>query len=267
MKEDQKTIVAKHFDSYAENWEERLKDHCYLTRYNSVKSMLAGDEKKVADFGCGTGDYSTLFPEKSDYFGLDNSEGMIEKAQTLYSGRRFSVEDVENTSLADGEVDCALSIGLYEYLENPDSLTTELIRVTKPGGRIICSFPNSDNKAKSGISLTALPCYLTRKVIGKLKRKVIKQYSNKLAPEGYVKDKRIFHRNFNEEEVLQLFKQSSATHLRTRYANFSILVYYTGFNWLKGIDEAISTIMTRKCWDKRFYRYASILILSFRKER
>jgi SAM-dependent methyltransferase len=46
----------------------------------------------------------------------------------------------------DNHFDCAISIDVHEHLDDPNPFTAELKRVTKPGGRVIVTVPNGDEK-------------------------------------------------------------------------------------------------------------------------
>jgi len=261
QKDDLKSITSKHFDAYAANWEERLKDHCYLIRYKTVQAMLKRAITKVVDLGCGTGDYTAIFDPLVEYIGIDNSPGMIEKASSLYPGKRFLLEDVEKTSIPDNYADCVLAIGLFEYLDSPNRLVDEIRRITKKGGQVIATFQNKRNVTKTRISLSARPAYYAKKLARRLLGK--KDRENPLAPGGYVKDTRIIHRKFNEEDVSKLF--SRFTPDKIRYAKFDILRYLTGIPFTR-LDEKVSAFLTITRLDRLFPPYSTVLFMSFLKD-
>ena len=258
---DLKGITAKHFDAYSENWENRLKHHSYLSRYKTVSKLLPGSVSSVVDLGCGTGDYCQLFDSLVSYTGIDNSSGMIEKAASLYPKRKFLIEDVENTSLPDNYADCVLAIGLFEYLENPKNLVAEIRRITKPGGQIICGFPNKNN-FRDGSAIAKGVSDLKEKG-KKLLRKNRLENANPLAPTGFVKDQRIVHRPFGQKMVLNLFESSEFSVNNFRYANFKILRYLTGMPLSRQFDEKISALISWSNMDEHFSKYASIMLSSF----
>ena len=255
---DIKSVTKKHFDAYAANWEKRLENHCFLTRLNTVKAMLKDPITTIVDLGSGTGDYSTLFGSSINYIGIDNSSGMVDKARALYPNRKFSLEDVENTSIPDNYADCVLAIGLFEYLENPAKLIDEIWRITKKNGQVIVTFQNKDNITKK-VSLTAMPAYLVKKIISVFSKR---EKHGPLALKAYVKDRNIMHRKYAEKEVLELFARF--IHTKTRFANFNIIRYFTGLP-LRRLDECTSAIIASHDLDNVFSIYGSILLMSFKK--
>lgn len=46
----------------------------------------------------------------------------------------------------ENQFDCVVSIDVHEHLENPNPFTKELWRVAKPGGKVIVTVPNGDEK-------------------------------------------------------------------------------------------------------------------------
>jgi len=261
---DLKHIIVKHFDSYATNWDQRLKHHCYMTRFRTVKAMLPKIINDVADLGCGTGDYSAIFDGSVNYIGIDNSEEMINRARGLYHGRKFIVGDVDGLDIPENSMDCVLAIGLFEYLEDPSILAGEICRITKTNGKIICSFPNKNNKLKNQISYFTKCIRLVQKV-AHLFYKRDNGNQNPLAPKGYVKDDRIVHRKYDEVLVLKLFNSGRFVHSQTKYANFRVFSYFIGLSIMKRLDEITSTFISVCGLDKLFSNYGSILLMSFIK--
>jgi SAM-dependent methyltransferase len=62
-------------------------------------------------------------------------------------GGHWSWADLEDTCIAEmSELlgDRVIAIDVHEHVDNPDSITQEFHRVTKPGGQIIVTVPNGD---------------------------------------------------------------------------------------------------------------------------
>ena len=52
------------------------------------------------------------------------------------------VADIENLAFADGTFDVAISLETLEHVPHPERGLAELVRVTRPGGRIVVTTPN-----------------------------------------------------------------------------------------------------------------------------
>ena len=72
-----KTVVEKHFDKVADTYDKGKRRYSYY--YSSLKMLLRdliGKNKKVFEFGCGTGDLLVSLNPRLGY-GMDISSKMI----------------------------------------------------------------------------------------------------------------------------------------------------------------------------------------------
>lgn len=92
---------------------------------------------RLLDFGCGTKPYSKLFPEVTEYIGLDfeNAGHPHEQEQIdfFYDGKKIP--------FTDNSFDAILSTEVFEHIFNIDELLSELYRVLKPGGHMLITCP------------------------------------------------------------------------------------------------------------------------------
>jgi ubiquinone/menaquinone biosynthesis C-methylase UbiE len=97
--------------------------------------------EKVLDLGCGNGRWYKIFKEKKvDYFGIDNSEKLIEIAKGNFPGAKFFVGDALNLPFQDNFFDKVYSIALLHHIPSVEFRTkvlSEAKRVLKPGGILI----------------------------------------------------------------------------------------------------------------------------------
>ncbi|HIG27809.1 MAG TPA: class I SAM-dependent methyltransferase [Verrucomicrobiales bacterium] len=127
-----------HNESYAEfldNW-----DESFYAKY-ADNLIPATESGKALDVGCGTGQVIRRLKEKSIHaFGVDVSQPNIERAKkisdtcSLYDGKILPFEE--------DEFDSAGALNVLEHVEQPEDFIKEMIRVVKPGGKIILSSPN-----------------------------------------------------------------------------------------------------------------------------
>jgi tRNA (uracil-5-)-methyltransferase TRM9 len=124
-------LIAKEFSATRrEIWEE----------LNFLFSDLKEGEK-VLDLGCGNGRWYKVFKEKKvDYFGIDNSEKLIEIAKENFPEAKFFVGDAMNLPFPDNFFDKVYSIALLHHIPSEDfriKVLKEAKRVLKPEGMLI----------------------------------------------------------------------------------------------------------------------------------
>ena len=118
-----------------------------------IRERLAREGRlgSVAEFGCGTGFFTSVLADKSDRLvATDISTGMLEAAkhQVTRTNVTFQTEDCQKTSFADGAFDTAF-IGLVIHFTEPAKTLAEMRRVLKPGGTLIIA--NVDPQALTGL--------------------------------------------------------------------------------------------------------------------
>ncbi|MEO6036377.1 MAG: class I SAM-dependent methyltransferase [Verrucomicrobiota bacterium] len=128
----------RHNQAYAEflaGWD--------ATFYAKYANTLAPSEKgaRVLDVGCGAGQVVGRLTEAGyEVYGVDVSEPNIEKARQfnkrcqLYDGKKLPFPDQHFASVG--------ALNVLEHVDEPEAFITELVRVTKTGGRIVLSSPN-----------------------------------------------------------------------------------------------------------------------------
>jgi SAM-dependent methyltransferase len=99
----------------------------------------------LLDLGCGTGDDVLALAELvgigGRVIGIDNSETMVAEAQRRAAGSGLPVEyatgDAHRLDLEVALVDGARAERVFQHLAEPPAALAELVRVTRPGGRIV----------------------------------------------------------------------------------------------------------------------------------
>lgn len=109
-----------------------------------VKSIGVTKGMKVLDLGCGDG--TTALPEAklgADVLGVDIANNLVEAGnkrvqQAGLTNIRFQQGDATNLQgLKDGSFDLVVSIFGAMFAPKPMDVAKEMVRVTKPGGRIV----------------------------------------------------------------------------------------------------------------------------------
>jgi len=107
----------------------------------------------AVDVGCGLGNlgytYWPYFGEGGHYFGVDMSSELIREATeaakewAIGGETKFVVGDAYKLPFPDNFSDWVLCQTLLMHLEKPELALSEMIRVAKPGGLIMCNEPDN----------------------------------------------------------------------------------------------------------------------------
>ena len=109
-----------------------------------VASLGVGEGMRVLDLGCGDG--TTAVPAAqmgADVLGVDIARNLVAAGNTRaralgLDNLRFQEGDATNLSeLADDSFDLVVSIFGAMFAPRPDDVAKEMVRVTKPGGRMV----------------------------------------------------------------------------------------------------------------------------------
>lgn len=124
-----------------------------------IESLQAARTSRIVDVGCGSGAMLDRLAAQgyTSLYGLD-----IEPPRRGRPGITFIECDLDAcfTPIEDESIDLAVSVEVFEHIENIGSLLAELSRILSPGGKILATTPNVH-------SLEARLRYL---LLGKLKQ-------------------------------------------------------------------------------------------------
>jgi ubiquinone/menaquinone biosynthesis C-methylase UbiE len=116
-----------------------------LRRRELVRAALqAGSGDDVLDVGCGPGFYVSELVEvvgtEGSVTGVDQSPEMLAVAAKRAAGRpnvKFHEGTATSLPVADASFDRALSVQVFEYVDDVPTALDELRRVLRPGGRVV----------------------------------------------------------------------------------------------------------------------------------
>jgi SAM-dependent methyltransferase len=93
--------------------------------------------RRVLEVGSGPGELAVRIREElgAEVVAIDSSERMVELARER--GVDARVGDVQELPFADGEFDCAVAAWMLYHVPDVDRAVGELVRVLKPGGRLV----------------------------------------------------------------------------------------------------------------------------------
>lgn len=116
-------------------------------RQKLIVRLAEPNGKIVADVGCEKGAISKLLSKDcKKIYCIDIDRSMLELARKGIANynSEFIIADAQDIKLPDNSVDVAVSACTLPHLPNPEKGFTELLRITKPNGRIIIHVPNEN---------------------------------------------------------------------------------------------------------------------------
>jgi ubiquinone/menaquinone biosynthesis C-methylase UbiE len=182
-------------------------------RKNATVRLIEGDLTmlQVLDAACGDGFLASSFTRKGAHVTcLDISERRITQLKNtlspeLVNNMQFCIGDIQNMcELSDNTFDIVACCEIIEHVPRPCRLLEEIIRVTKPSGRIILSAPN---RYALDLLLREIP-----RDIGLARRKVQPYFGN---DNEYLEDNEI-------ADLSQKLPGSFSEHLR-EYTSFELI--------------------------------------------
>jgi len=140
-------------EKFAKKLAEQVKDDYNLTvdDYTRSRSFIpediknladyAGDGDRILDAGCANGRlYGVFSGKKIDYFGIDISDKMIERAKRDYPEGKFQIADGRSLPFPDNYFDKVYSISVIHNIPSKKfrrRYLEEAVRVLRPGGLLI----------------------------------------------------------------------------------------------------------------------------------
>lgn len=95
-------------------------------------------DKKILDAGCGTGTVTKHLTNYSDnVFACDISPSSIKIAKGYAPKAKYKLGNVLGLDYKDASFDAVICIGVIHHTNNAYKAFQELVRVTKPGGKIL----------------------------------------------------------------------------------------------------------------------------------
>jgi phosphatidylethanolamine/phosphatidyl-N-methylethanolamine N-methyltransferase len=134
--------VERVYTAYASVYDHTFGKAFKQSRESAVRGLPIQPGTKILEVGVGTGEALPLYPSHCDVMGIDLSEGMLEHArrrvaQYQLSHVRLQRMDAGNMQLPDDSFDIVMAAYVVTAVPDYRKVVNEMIRVCKPGGRIV----------------------------------------------------------------------------------------------------------------------------------
>jgi SAM-dependent methyltransferase len=133
-----------HFDDVADIYDETLPAHVaehYLAKRTRFVLSTCAPPARLLDVGCGTGALAERLAARGyEVTGLDPSPGMLDRLRARTPGIKAVQGSATQMPFGDGEFDLSLSVATMHHIADAAavrSALTEMVRVVRPGGRVI----------------------------------------------------------------------------------------------------------------------------------
>lgn len=98
--------------------------------------------RQLLDVGCGTGRFTATFEQAgAQVTGVDRDPGMLTIAASRMTGTLIEA-DGHALPFPSAAFDVAVAVTLLEFADRPEQIIDELVRITRPGGRLVVATLN-----------------------------------------------------------------------------------------------------------------------------
>ena len=141
---DRGDLTPDHFDQVAGVYDESLPSHV-VEHYLAKRTRFIGESvpppARILDVGCGTGVLADRLQRAGyDVTGLDPSEGMLEVMRERTPAIAAVCASATAMPLEAAQFDLSVSVATMHHIADPEAVAqalSEMVRVVRPGGRII----------------------------------------------------------------------------------------------------------------------------------
>ena len=139
---------AEHFVRHLDRISSMAQVQAYKRR--TFDLLEVGEGSWILDVGCGTGDDARALAERvgttGRVIGLDSSQAMVQEARKRAERRQLPVEyqlgDARHLEFPNASFDACRIDRVLHHLDDPQAAVDELVRVARPGARVVMHEPD-----------------------------------------------------------------------------------------------------------------------------
>lgn len=121
--------------------------HSFVSEYGKdlLEWLDAKPDERILDVGCGTGRLTAeIAGSGAEVIGIDQSEAMIEQAQSSHSNCSFVRADATEFD-PDESFDAVFSNAALHWISEQDTVLESIRNALRPGGRFVAELGGADN--------------------------------------------------------------------------------------------------------------------------
>ena len=218
-------------------------------RRRFLKFVPVRSGERVLEVGCGTGvvvrDLAALVGRRGEVVGVDASRRLLERARALCreTARRthiaLRVADGASLSFAANRFDAALAITVILHVADPLRVVREMVRVTRPGGRV-----GVQDQDFGVVAVTHPDRALTERIMRGVAERIYEEpHSGRRLPgllraAGLV-DVRLLT-DVYQDTTLEPWTKTFLERRAERAVRFGIVDVITAERWLDGFTEVVA---------------------------
>src|SRR5216117_548591 len=126
--------VERVYTSYAKIYDRIFGRVFHEGRESAIRNLNVQPDEKILEVGIGTGLALPMYPRHCQIVGIDFSEGMLDKAKQRAALHRMDAAVME---FRDDSFDTVVAAYVVTAVPDYRKVVSEMIRVCRPGGRII----------------------------------------------------------------------------------------------------------------------------------
>ena len=149
--------VREAYQEYIDKREAESFDHPFERQV--AKYLLHLHPAAALEIGCGNGRFFRTLRRAGftgKYLGTEVAGWIVEDCRRRHPDASWIAASAYDIPLAGGSFDVCFSYGVVESFVHPEKALAEMLRVLKPGGRLVLLFPDFVESGRLGSQLTGL---------------------------------------------------------------------------------------------------------------
>ena len=147
--------IERVYTSYAGVYDRIFGKVFHEGRESVIRNLNVQPDEKILEVGIGTGLALPMYPRHCQIVGIDFSEGMLDKAKQRAAEHRMDAGAME---FKDDSFDTVVAAYVVTAVPDYRKVVSEMIRVCRPGGRIVMlNHFSNDNKIIAAIEKAISP--------------------------------------------------------------------------------------------------------------